>query len=107
IFVWLFSPEKAWTEIHKGAQVRLPRLFLFILKYVTPLYLGALFIAWAWQQGPAVLSMEGAAPEDVPWRWAARLLMLGLFGLFCLLTAVAWRRVDRTLPPHQTIMDQP
>jgi NSS family neurotransmitter:Na+ symporter len=107
IFVWLFSPEKAWTEIHKGSQVRLPRLFLFILKYVTPLYLGSLFIAWAWQQGPAVLSMEGAAPEDVPWRWAARLLMLGLIGLLCLLTAVAWRRVDRTLPPHQTVMDRP
>jgi len=106
IFVWLFSPEKAWAEIHHGALVKLPRLFLFILKYVTPLYLGVLFVAWAWQQGPAVLSMEGAAPADVPWRWAARLLMVGLIGLLCLLTAVAWRRVDRTLPPHQILLEK-
>lgn len=103
MFVWLFSPEKAWVEIHKGAQVKLPRVFLFVLKYVTPLYLCALFVAWAWQQGPAVLRMEGAAPEDIPWRWAARLLMLGLIGALCLLTAVAWRRVDRKLPPHLTV----
>jgi SNF family Na+-dependent transporter len=106
IFVWLFSPEKAWAEIHKGAQVKLPRLFLFVLKYVTPIYLGALFIAWAWQQGPAVLRMEGAAPEDMFWRWAARLLMLGLIGTLCVLVAVAWRRIDRRLPPHQTIMEK-
>jgi NSS family neurotransmitter:Na+ symporter len=107
LFVWLFSPEKAWSEIHQGAQVKLPRLFLFVLKYVTPVYLGVLFIAWAWQQGPAVLSMEGAAPEDVPWRWAARLLMLGLIGALCLFTAVAWRRIDRTLPPHYTMVEKP
>lgn len=103
VFVWIFSPERAWTEIQKGAHARPPRLFLFILKYVTPLYLATLFVVWAWQYGPSVLRMEGAAPEDVFWRWAARLCLLALLGLLCLLTAIAWRRVDRTLPPHRSM----
>jgi hypothetical protein len=58
---------------------------------------------WAWQYGPSVLRMEGAAPEDIFWRWAARLCLLALLGLLCLLTAIAWRRVDRTLPPHRSM----
>ena len=102
LFVWVFKPDRAWEEIHKGAQARIPRPFLFILKYVTPLYLGTLFVVWAWQYGPAVVRMEGAAPEDIMWRWAARFLMLGLIGMLCLLVSVAWRRVDRTLPPRPT-----
>lgn len=92
LFVWVFKPERAWAEINDGAQVRAPRFFLWILKYVTPVYLGALFVAWTFQQGPGVLRMEGVSPEDAAWRWAARLLLLGLFGALCWLAALASRR---------------
>jgi len=80
IFIWLFSPEKAWHEIHKGAQVSIPRFFLWVLKYVTPLYLLVLFVAWTIQQGPSVLTMAGVAPEHIPWRWVARSLLVVFAG---------------------------
>jgi hypothetical protein len=38
LFVWLFRPEHAWEEIHRGAQVWISLVFLWVLTYVTPLY---------------------------------------------------------------------
>ncbi len=55
LFVWLFRPERDWEEIHRGAQVRIPRLFLWVLTYVTPLYLLMLFAVCAVQYSPPCL----------------------------------------------------
>jgi hypothetical protein len=66
--------------MNKGAQVRIPRLFLWVLKYVTPLYLLVLFVVWFIQQGPSVLTMAGIAPEHIPWRWVARGLLIAFAG---------------------------
>ena len=90
LFIWAFGPENAWDEIHQGAQVRLPRFFLWVLKWVTPVYLGVLFLAWTFQQGPAVLRMDGVAPGQAPWRWAARLLLLGFTLAIMLAIRSAW-----------------
>lgn len=79
IFVWIFKPENAWKEIQDGAQVPAPKFFLFVLKYITPVYIGLLLIAWTVQQGPAVLRMEGVSPQDAAWRWAARGLLVAIF----------------------------
>jgi NSS family neurotransmitter:Na+ symporter len=91
IFVWFFKPEQAWQEIHRGAQVRIPRFFLWVLTYVTPLYLLVLFAVWTIQYSPAVLAMEGVPPGDVPWRWGARLLLLVFFGIMCFAVHKAFR----------------
>jgi SNF family Na+-dependent transporter len=96
IFIWIFKPHNAWKEIHKGAQVRAPGIFLWVLKYVTPLYLLILFTVWTIQQGPAVISMRGVAPEDMPWRWAARILLLGFLVLVLVGIRRAWGRAART-----------
>jgi SNF family Na+-dependent transporter len=91
IFVWVFGPDNAWAEIEKGAQVPAPRIFYYVMKYVTPLYLLVLFVAWTWQQGPAVLTMRGVAPADQAWRWGARLAMLGVFLGLCWLVSRSTR----------------
>ena len=38
LFAWFFRLESAWQEIHRGAQVQIPRVFRWLLTYVTPLY---------------------------------------------------------------------
>jgi NSS family neurotransmitter:Na+ symporter len=91
LFVWLFRPERAWQEIHRGAKVRIPRVFLWLPTYVTPLYLLGLCLAWAIQYSPAVFSMAGVSPEDVPWRWGARLLLVGFLGMMCVAVHHAWK----------------
>ena len=91
LFVWLFRPGHAWAEIHRGAQVRIPRCFLWVLTYVTPLYLLVLFAVWAVQYSPAVFATEGVPPGDVPWRWGARLLLMILLGVMCFAVHKAFR----------------
>jgi len=91
LFVCLFRPEQAWEEIHRGAQVRVPQFFRWILTYVTPLYLLVLFGVWAIQYSPTAFAMEGVPPDEIPWRWGARLLLLGSFGIICFAVRQAFR----------------
>lgn len=95
LFVWVFKPKNAWNEIERGAQVRAPRFFLWVLKYITPVYLLALFVAWTIQQGPSVIRMEGVPLEDRAWRWIARLALLGTIVLQCVLAHVAWKKIKK------------
>ncbi|MCS7073152.1 MAG: sodium-dependent transporter, partial [Bacteroidia bacterium] len=39
LFAWIYGIENAWQEIELGAEITVPRIFKWILKYVTPLLL--------------------------------------------------------------------
>lgn len=39
MFAWVFKLDKGWAEINRGADIRLPIIFKYILKYVTPVVL--------------------------------------------------------------------
>lgn len=97
LFVWVFKPERAWSEIERGAQVKAPRFFLWVLKYVTPVYLLALFVAWTIQQGPAAVRMEGVSPEDRLWRWIARGALALTIVVLCVLIRFVWRKNNKGL----------
>ena len=48
LFVWIFGMDKGWVEITRGADIRIPIIYKWIMKYVTPVLLflvllGALF----------------------------------------------------------------
>ncbi len=48
VFAYVFGMEKGWHEITRGAEIRVPRVFRYVIKYVTPgfillIFLGALF----------------------------------------------------------------
>lgn len=47
LFAWIFGMAKGWEELHLGAQLNVPRFFKFIIKYVTPIALIAIFVGWA------------------------------------------------------------
>lgn len=40
LYAWIFGMDKGWKEIQLGADLRVPIVFKFIIKYVTPLLLG-------------------------------------------------------------------
>ncbi len=43
-FVWVFGIDNAWAEINRGADIKIPIIFKFIMKYITPAFLLIVFI---------------------------------------------------------------
>jgi NSS family neurotransmitter:Na+ symporter len=83
VFAWIFGMGRGWEEIERGALLRPPRFFRPLLQVGTPLYLAGILGFWAWKELPAQIAHEGVAPEAIPYRVGARLMMvLLLFGTF-------------------------
>lgn len=45
LFSWIFGMKKGWQEIITGADIKVPSVFKFIIKYITPIFLGWVFFA--------------------------------------------------------------
>ncbi|MDR2643776.1 MAG: sodium:calcium symporter, partial [Planctomycetaceae bacterium] len=48
IFGWVLGMDASMAELQRGAQIRVPYFFRFVIKYVSPLYLLVVFIAWVY-----------------------------------------------------------
>ena len=105
LFMWVFKPENAWRSIHQGADIRIPRVFKFIMTYVTPAYLSAILLSWGYQQAlPTLLGRMGAGggppptSEAAPYILISRLIILLFTVVSVFLIRLAWKRngyVDR------------
>ncbi len=83
VFFWIFKSDRAWEEINRGGIIKAPRIFYFITKYITPVYLGILLLAWAAQYIPVFL-------KQTAWNvWLARVIILILFVAFSYLALKA------------------
>ena len=95
LFIWLFGSKNAWREITMGADIKIPRLFFFIMKYVTPVYLFVLLLFWLFQDGFNVLLMRNVPAENYPYIWFARFLLTGMFISTLVMVRIAWQRKHR------------
>ena len=92
LFVWVFGSDKAWREICSGGDIKLPRFFYYIIKYVTPVYLFILLGVWFFQEGVNVFLMRGVPKENYTYIWFARFLLIGILLLMLFLVRIAWQR---------------
>ncbi|RME38830.1 MAG: sodium:calcium symporter [Planctomycetota bacterium] len=94
LFAWFFGVEKAYEEAHRGAALRIPRIWKFVIKYVSPLYLLIVFVFWCRDNLPDRINQLGSKEGTVP------LLSIVLIGtvavFFLLLIHIASRRWNRT-----------
>jgi SNF family Na+-dependent transporter len=44
LFSWVFGIEKGWKEINKGGDIKIPIIYKYILKYITPVMLIIVFL---------------------------------------------------------------
>jgi SNF family Na+-dependent transporter len=77
-FGWVMGIERGWKEAHRGAEIRIPGFFKFIMRYLAPLYLitifalFVLFDVFGWNPGTGaftptsyVSDLVGDHPDDV------------------------------------------
>lgn len=112
IFGWVLGLERGAAEIDRGAEIRIPRLVLFLLKYVAPVYLVTLFSAWVWQYvvlppqagKPNKLTLAFGSTWDATWRIKLALAFIALvIVLFLLLANQCARRWDRNDPQSEVV----
>lgn len=90
LFMWVFGADKAWKEMNDGGDIKIPRIFYFIMKYITPIILAGIMLWWFVQNALPTLLLKDIKPENVPYIWGARILMIVLFGGIIWLINKAW-----------------
>jgi hypothetical protein len=45
IFAYVFGMDRGWQEITQGADMKVPRIFRHVIKYVTPAFILVIFVA--------------------------------------------------------------
>jgi len=95
LFVWVFGIEKAWDEIHHGAELRVPRFYKFIIKYITPAFLFFILGFWFVQQGLPTITMKNVARENVPAVIATRIGLVAIFIAIAVLVRIAAKKKSK------------
>ncbi|TRZ96280.1 sodium:calcium symporter [bacterium] len=90
LFAWVFGMEKAWDEIHKGADMQVPKIYKFIIKYVTPVFLFIILGMWFWQEWIPVILMKNVSGINRPFILGTRIALLLIFLILAVLVKIAW-----------------
>ncbi len=93
LFGWVLGTDKGFEEIDRGAEIHIPRLFKFILKYVSPVFLIVIFLAWATQNTQSYI--EGIFKETEVQLSILLILVMFLFFLLLIGQAVSrWKKLE-------------
>ncbi len=96
LFGWVFDVRLARAELTRGAEIPIPRLYWFVIKYISPVYLVAIFVGFCWYNLPDRIRgiIESNQRETILFVLAfVGLLMIG----FTFLIKEAGRRWERRL----------
>jgi SNF family Na+-dependent transporter len=101
-FSWIFGMERGWQEAHQGSEIRIPRLYYYVMKFVTPTYLLVVFVAFCWKELPSWIK----SVVDEPLRQGALALILATTVLLLVCTRIGSKRwqaagldIDGKFPP--------
>jgi len=93
LFSWVFGVERGYAFMHQGAQLHVPRLFKFIIKYVTPAYLLIMLGMWCYRDLPGKVDVIRA--QQVPFLAITLIVTMTIFLLVLIhLASRRWNRVE-------------
>lgn len=92
LFAWVFGMNKAWTEMHHGADMNIPKAYKFIIKYITPLFLFLILGFWMYQEGIPTILMKNVSDADKPYILGTRVFLVAIFIVLSVMVKMAWSR---------------
>jgi len=92
LFGWIFGIKEAWEEIHHGADMKIPTVYKYVIKYVTPFFLLTVLGAWFFQEWMPIISMSNVSPGNRPYIVATRIGLCVLFLILGIMVKIAWKR---------------
>lgn len=94
LFMWVFGADKAWLEMNEGGDIKIPRIFYYVMKYITPLALLFIMAWWFINDAIPILLLSNVTPENVPYIWGARIFMIVILLLTFFLIKYAWKNKE-------------
>ncbi|MCB2202113.1 sodium-dependent transporter [bacterium] len=101
LLAWVFGIDRAWDELHCGCRMRVPNIFKFIIKYVSPTLLIAMLIWWFTTSWWDVITMKDVPSENIPYVLGIRLVLVGLIVTIGIMVWLAWRKRPDDAPLEQ------
>ncbi len=102
LFAWVFGIDKAWEEMHSGADIKLPKVYKFIIKYITPTILLIILVWFIVSQAKDIILLKNVNPTNLPVVVFTRIYLLTIFIILVIMVREAWRtrilRVSQTFP---------
>lgn len=104
LFGWVFGAKRGYDAAMEGAQMRMPRVFPFVIKYISPLYLLTVFVFWCKDNLPG--EYQKMKQGGVPLLTIGIITAVGVFLLILIhLAGKRWQaetRLDRGEPAEAT-----
>jgi hypothetical protein len=94
LFGWALGTEKGMAELKEGSELNIPGWVAFVIKYVSPVYLLAIFGMWAHQHFADRLKVLVEDPAVL----TTVCFIVAVLGFFLLLISQAVRRWNKTNP---------
>ncbi|HEB53159.1 MAG TPA: sodium:calcium symporter [bacterium] len=91
-FGWVFGVDKAIAEAHTGANMRIPAVYRFIIKYVSPLFLLVVIVGFCINNVPGYLQTLFADTENAGYARTTWILILLTIGGIVAITAIGAKR---------------
>ncbi len=95
LFAWVFGIDKAWDEMHRGADLRVPKVYKFIIKYVTPVFLLIILSVWLWQEWFDVILMKNVSEANRPFVLVTRIVLILILTTLAIGVKIAWSRREK------------
>ncbi len=92
LFAWVFGMDRAWTEMHVGSDITIPRIYRFIIKYITPAFLLIILGSWFKQEWVSFLLLRNVPRENIPYIIATRIMLLVFFATLAFFVWLVWKR---------------
>jgi hypothetical protein len=106
-FGWVFGLERGIREAEEGGHMKIPKLFHFVIKYVSPTYLIIVFVGFCYQALPGYMTQIGGNPVVQYTLGLIAAIVVGLL-LVTRMGAKRWKAsnmdLDGRFPPDDEIM---